>query len=254
LQGTFPIQDTDQITVSTTFRGATPESVEDGITLRVEEAIADIEGIKEIQSRSSEGLSSVVAEITESYDGREILDDIKVRVDALNTLPTDAENPIVSINVRNSPVIFVAVQGQVDTKTLRETATRFREGLLTKDEITDVSLQGVANYQMNIEVSPKTLDNFNLTLDQVGQAIRNGASDISAGNLDTVDGEILIRSDAQAYSSDEFAAIPVINNTQGDSITLGDIANIDDGFEEQATLTTFNGMPSIMLEVRKNPN
>ena len=248
---TFPIQDTDQITVSTTFRGATPESVEDGITLRVEEAIADIEGIKEIQSRSSEGLSSVVAEITESYDGREILDDIKVRVDALNTLPTDAENPIVSINVRNSPVIFVAVQGQVDTKTLRETATRFREGLLTKDEITDVSLQGVANYQMNIEVSPETLDNFNLTLDQVGQAIRNGASDISAGNLDTVDGEILIRSDAQAYSSDEFAAIPIINNTQGDSITLGDIANIDDGFEEQATLTTFNGMPSIMLEVRR---
>jgi len=248
---TFPIRESDVVTISTTFRGATPASVEEGITLRIEEAIADIEGIEEIQSRSSEGTSTVAAEIIESYDGREILDDIKVKVDALNTLPDDAENPIVSINVRNSPVIFVAVQGQVDTKTLRETATRFREGLLTKSEITDVSLQGVANYQMNIEVSPQTLDNFNLTLNQVGQAIRNGASDISAGNLDTIDGEILIRSDGQAYSSDEFAAIPIINNAQGDSITLGDIANIDDGFEEQATLTTFNGMPSIMLEVRR---
>ena len=108
---TFPIRESDKITVSTTFRGATPASVEDGITLRIEEAIADIEGIEEIQSRSSEGTSTVVAEVTESYDGREVLDDIKVRVDALNTLPVDAENPIVSINVRNSPVIFVAVQG-----------------------------------------------------------------------------------------------------------------------------------------------
>ena len=248
---TFPIRESDKITVSTTFRGATPASVEDGITLRIEEAIADIEGIEEIQSRSSEGTSTVVAEVTESYDGREILDDIKVRVDALNTLPVDAENPIVSINVRNSPVIFVAVQGHVDKKTLRETAANFREGLLTKDEITDVSLQGVANYQMNIEVSPQTLDQFNLTLSQIGQAIQSGASDISAGNIDTIDGEILIRSDGQAYTAEDFATIPIITNAQGDPVSLGQIAKIDDGFEEHATLTTFNGMPSIMLEVRR---
>lgn len=249
---TFPIRESDKVTVSTTFRGATPSTVEDGITLRIEEAIADLEGIEEIQSNSSEGTSTVVAEVIESYDGREILDDIKVRVDALNTLPEDAENPIVSINVRNSPVIFVAVQGSdVDPKTLRETAARFREGLLTKDEITDISLQGVPDYQMNIEVSPQTLDNYNLTLDQVGQAIRSGASDISAGNIDTIDGEILIRSDGQAYTAEEFASIPIINNAQGNSVTLGEIANIDDGFEEHSTLTTFNGEASIMLEVRR---
>ena len=176
---TFPIRESDKVTVTTSLRGGTPATVEQSITLRIEEAIADIEGIEEIQSRSSEGTSSVIAEVTESYDGREILDDIKVRVDALNTLPDDAENPVVSINVRNSPVIFVAVQGEVDTKTLRETASNFRQGLLTKDEITDVSLQGVPDYQINIEISPLTLDKFNLTLNQVGRAIREGASDIS---------------------------------------------------------------------------
>ena len=175
----------------------------------------------------------------------------RVRVDALNTLPSDAENPVVSINVRNSPVIFVAIQGNVDAKTLRETASHFRTGLLDKDEITDVNLQGVANYQINIEVAPQTLDQYNLTLNQIGQSIRNGASDISAGNIDTIDGEILIRSDGQAYYADEFAEIPIISNTQGKPITLGDIARIDDGFEEKAILTTFNDLPTIMLEVRR---
>ena len=82
---TFPIRESDKVTVTTSLRGGTPATVEQSITLRIEEAIADIEGIEEIQSRSSEGTSTVIAEVTESYDGREILDDIKVRVDALNT-------------------------------------------------------------------------------------------------------------------------------------------------------------------------
>ena len=248
---TFPIRESDKITISTSFRGATPQTAQDSITLRVEEAIADIEGITEIESRSSEGQSTVIAEILENYNSREILDDIKVRVDALNTLPSDAENPIVSINVRNSPVIFVAVQGDVKLKTLREVASKFHEGLLKKDEISDVDLQGVANFQMNIEIAPQVLDDYNLTLAQVGLAIRAGASDISAGNLDTSNGEILVRSDGQAYTAEEFAAIPIISNPLGTPITLGDIASIDDGFEEKDLLTTFDDKPTIMLEVRR---
>ena len=248
---TFPIRESDKITISTSFRGATPQTAQDSITLRVEDAIADIEGIKEIESRSSEGQSSVIAEILENYDSREILDDIKVRVDALNTLPEDAENPVVSINVRNSPVIFVAIKGFVNQKILRDVASQFREGLLNNSDITDINFQGVANYQMNIELSPERLDNYNLTLSQVGQAIRNGARDISAGNIDTLNGKILIRSDGQAYSRDEFAKIPIITNTEGKPVTLGDIANIDDGFEEKDLLTVFDGQPSVMLEVRR---
>lgn len=248
---TFPIRESDQITISTSFQGATPQTAQDSLTLRIEDSIADIEGIKEIQSRSSEGLSTVIAEILESYDSREILDDIKVRVDALNTLPTDAENPVVSINTRNTPVIFVAIQGFVSPKMLRDLATQFREGLLSDSDITDINLLGVANYQMNIAVSPETLDKYNLTLAQIGHAIRDGASDISAGNIDTLNGQILIRSDGQAYSANDFSDIPIIMTPVGKPITLGDIADIDDGFEEKDLLTTFNDKPTVMLEVRR---
>ena len=248
---TFPSSESDSVTITTAFRGATPKTVEEGITLRVEEAIADIEGIEELTSRSSEGVSTVVAEINESYDKRNILDDIKVRVDALNTLPADAEKSVVALNSRNYTVIYVAIQGNVSAKVLRDVAGQFREGLLSKDQISNVQLQGVADYQMNIEISPAVLDAYNLSLDQVGRAIRSGASDVSAGNVQTRNGDILVRSDGQAFTGEEFARIPIVTNVQGSPITLGQIATIDDGFEEKSLITTFNGQPAIMIEVRR---
>ncbi len=248
---TFPSFELDTVTVNTQFRGATPKTVEDGITLRIEEAIADVEGIEELTSRSSEGSSVVIAEVNDSYNKRDVLDDIKVRVDALNTLPTEAERPTVALNTRNRTVIWVAIQGEVETTVLRSVAGQFREGLLSHDQISTVELQGVAEYQMNIEVSPQTLDAYNLSLAQIGQAIRAGASDVSAGNIQTRNGDILVRSAGQAYTRDEFAAIPILSNSQGNPITLGDIAKIDDGFEEQSLITTFNGTPAIMVQVRR---
>jgi len=248
---TFPSFEFDTVTVSTSFRGATPKTVEDGITLRIEEAIADVEGIEELTSRSSEGSSTVIAEVNDAYDKRNVLDDIKVRVDALNTLPSEAEKPVVSLNARIRTVIWVAVQGEVNTKVLRQVAGQFREGLLSKSEISNVDLQGVAEHQMNIEVSPQTLDAYNISLQQIGQAIRSGSSDVSAGNVQTLNGDILVRSDGQAYTADEYAAIPILSNSQGKPITLGEIATIDDGFEEKSLITTFNGTPAIMVQVRR---
>jgi len=247
----FPSSEPDQVLISTTFRGATPSSTEDGVTLRIEESIADIEGIEEILSTSQEGLSSVTVEVADSYNTRDLLDDIKVRVDAINTLPADAENPVVSLASRSQQVIQVMVSGDVGVNTLRDIASNFREGLLTKDNITDVKLQGVANYEISVEVSPQTLDNYNLTLEQIGLAIRNGAADVSAGNVQTRDGDILVRSNGQAYSADEFARIPIISNALGDPIKLGEIATIVDGFEESSLIAKFDGKPVILVEVNR---
>jgi multidrug efflux pump subunit AcrB len=248
---TFPSTERSQVIISTSFRGSTPKTAEDGVTLRIEEAIADIEGIDEIVSRSSEGSSRVTVDVDESYNTRDVLDDIKVRVDALNTLPSQAEKPVISIRIDNPAVIYVAISGDVGAKTLRETATRFRQGLLTNDNVSNIEIQGVADYEMTVEVSPATLDNYNISLADLGRAIRNGSADVSAGNVQTRDGDILIRSNGQAYSADAFARIPVIANSQGAPTTLGDIATIKDGFEESQLTTTFNGQPSVMLKVRR---
>ena len=247
----FPTYDPEIVEISTVFRGATPISTEDGITLRIEEAIADLEGIEEISSTSQEGLSTVSVEVANSYDTRDLLDDIKVRVDSLNTLPTQAENPIVAVASRAQPVLYVVISGEVSDLVLRDTAEKFREGLLNKDDITNVELEGVANREISIEISPQTLDNYNLTLEQVGQAIQNGASDISVGNVQTRNGDILVRSDGQAYTAAQFARIPIISNSIGKSIKLGEIATIEDGFEESSLITKFDGKKAVLLVVSR---
>jgi len=245
----FPNNEPNRITINTEFRGATAKSAEDGITVRIEESIADIKGIDEISSRSSEGRSSITVDLLDDYDRRAALDDIKVRVDALNTLPQAAERPIVSLVEYKRPVISVAVSGELPAKELRKVAETFREDLLNTTDATNIEIQGVADYQINIEVAPETLERYNLSLRGIGQAIQAGASDVSAGNVQTRDGDILIRSDGQAYSVEEFSRIPVIRNTEGNAITLGDLATIDDGFEESRLNTQFNGQPAVMLEV-----
>jgi len=244
----FPSFEVESVGITTVFRGATPQSVEDGVSNRIEEAIFDIEGIEQITSRSTEGVSTVIAEVSKGYNRREILNDVKLRVDALNTLPLNTEKPIVSLIERNDAVITVAVLGDVDERTLRITAEQVRTDLLDKSAITLVNLIGVTDHEISIEITPKTLDNYNLTLAMISQAVQFGSADISAGNVQTRDGDILIRADGQAYSRQEFANIPVISQPGADPVLLGDIATIEDGFEELPLITRFNDKPAILME------
>ena len=159
----FPSFEIDAVSVSTVLRGATPQSIEDTVTNRIEEAINNIEGIKEISSTSSEGLSSIIVQIDSGYQKRQLLNEIKLRVVALNTLPSDVENPIVSLISDNRGVLQVAVLGNVDYKTLRNTAESVREDLLATPEITLVNLLGAPDYEVSVEIHPEVLDPVSYT-------------------------------------------------------------------------------------------
>lgn len=247
----FPSFDIESVTIQTVYRGATPHSVENGITKRIEESIYTIEGIKEINSRSSESVSTVIAQVDDGYDKREILNDVKLRVDALSTLPNAAEKPIVSLSAFNPGVMQVAILGEADPKALRKAADRVQKDLLAKPNITLVELIGVTDYEISVELKPNTLDDFQLSLEQVASAIRRSSIDISAGNVKTRDGDVLVRADGQAYSREDFARIPIITKLGADPVLLGDIASINDGFESQPLITRFNGKPAIMLDVSR---
>ncbi|NND83271.1 MAG: efflux RND transporter permease subunit [Gammaproteobacteria bacterium] len=248
----FPSFDIQSVSVTTVYRGATPSSVEQAITTRVEQAIFDLEGVKQVNARSAESVSTVIAEIDDGYDKRLVLNDIKLRIDALNTLPLDAEKPVVALSSFNPGVIQVAVRGDVDYKTLRATADRVREDLLSNPNITLVNLMGTMPYEISVEIEPATLDRYGLTLSQVARAISAGSVDVSAGNVKTIGGEILLRADGQAYDAAEFARIPVVTKLGADPVRLGDIASVEDGFEEQPLITRFNSQPAVMMDVLRS--
>lgn len=245
----FPSFEAQRVSVTTTLRGATPRSVEDAVTTRIEQAIFDLEGVIELSSSSSEGASRVTAKIDESYDTRELLNEIKLRVDALNSLPSEAEKPIVSLSEINPAVLQLVVIGDTDPKLLRKVAERVREDLLRLPTITLVQIRGVTNYEMSIEVQPTTLERYGLSLSDVANAIQFGSRDLSAGNIKSRGGDLLVRTTGQAYTQSEFANIPVVTRTGADPILLGDIATINDGFEQLPIETRIDGTQAIRMNI-----
>jgi multidrug efflux pump subunit AcrB len=247
----FPSSDPDTVSVSVPLRGATPEDVELGVAVRIEEAIQDLEGIDEIRSTSVEGSTRVRIEIDSSYDARVLLDDIKSRVDAINTFPADTEKPIISLSVRSFAVISVVVAGDYSEDEIRIYAERVRDDLLRIKGITQVSLGSVRRYEIAIEASADRLREFGVTLEDLSRAIRLSSVDLSAGNVRTEGGDVLIRSKGQAYRRVDFETIVVKTNSDGGIVRVSDIAQVLDGFEEESLRTRFNGKHAAFVNVSR---
>ncbi len=251
---TFPQADPDTVSVRVSLRGATPEDIELGVAVRIEEAVQDLEGVKEITSSSSEGNTRVLIEVADGYEPQEILGDIKSRVDAINTFPAEAEKPVISLAQRRYSVIEVTLAGDLASDELRQLGDRVRDELLRIDGISFVNLGYSRNYEISIEVSQDQLRNLKLSLAEISRKIRESSLDLSAGNVRTRGGDVLIRSKGQAYHRDEFASIVVKTNPDGSIIRLGDVAVINDAFEEDAMSTRLNGKNGMILRVLRVGN
>ncbi|MEZ5473363.1 MAG: efflux RND transporter permease subunit [Marinicella sp.] len=245
----FPSIELDVVNISTSLPGSTPTETEQGITIRVEESISDLEGIETISSRSSEGRSQVTVELSTGYDAQVLLNEIKNRVDAINTLPVDAEKPLVSKSTRRREVISVVVFGDVSEQELRLVSEHVRDDIISIDGITQVFLENVRPFEIAIEVNQDTLREYGITIDQISAAINSNSLDLSAGNIKTSGGDVLIRTQGQAYQQEQFENLIIRNRADGSLLRLVDIATISDGFEEQAILNRFNGQRAMEIEV-----
>ena len=245
----FPTVDPEQITVSITLRGATPEDAEQSVAILVEEAVQDLEGIDEIISTSTEGSARVSIDIDSDYDPRELLADIKSRVDAINNLPVEAEKPVISLATRRRGVISVAIAGPYSEKEIRIMAEQVRDDLLRLPGITQVELDSVRDYEISIEVSEERLRQYGISLKQVADTIAKSAQDISAGNIKSEGGDILIRSKGKAYDQEQFDSIVVLTRPDGSKVLVRDIAKVVDGFEETELRSRFNGQRAAFVDV-----
>lgn len=245
----FPSVESEVVSVNISLRGATPEDVEKGVTIRVEEAVQDLEGIERIVSSSSENSSSVRIEVESDYDPREMLADVKSRVDAINTFPADAEKPVIALEQRIREVIAVSVTSPYSEKETLEFAEVVRDELLRIPGITQLDLSGVRNYEISLMLSQDKLRQYGLTIAEVSKMVDSFSTDVSAGNLRTSGGDILLRSKGQAYYKDEFADIPIKTQEDGTIIRLRDVATINDGFEETPIRTRFNGQQAAFIDV-----
>ena len=245
----FPSFDQDLIRVNVPYPGASPEEVEQGILLAIEERVRSVDGVEDITSTANEGSARVDIEIDESFDKQRILQDIKQEIDRIRTLPKDAEDPEVEIVRWRRQVMALQLYGDVSDTVLRATAEQTREALLLDPNIGQVDLAGVRDIEVHIEVSEHILRQYKLQLSDISSRIASEVVEIPGGSVETQGGEILVRVRQRSDWAREFAHIPIIQNEQGVLIRLGDIASVTDGFEDSNRYAYFNGVPAIGMEI-----
>ena len=245
----FPEFSADVVTVSVVYRGAAPEEVEEGVCVRIEEAVQSIEGIERIRSTASENRGSVNIELMPGTDARRVLEDVKSAVDAIDTFPDETEQPLIQEVVMRRQVVNVAVSGDADEATLKYLGEQVRDEITAIPGITQAELSGARPYEVSIEVSEGALRRFNLTFDEVVRAVRRSSLDLPGGAIKTDGGEILLRTKGQAYRGTAFENIVLRTRPDGAALTVGDVATVVDGFADADISGRFDLEPGVMVQV-----
>ena len=248
-QEVFPEFNLDMISVTMVYRGAAPEEVEEGVNVRIEEAVQGIDGIKRITSTAAEGVGTVLIELQIDADARKVLDDVKSAIDAIETFPEESEKPVIRELTNRRQVVDVAVFGDIDRLELKRLAERVRDELAALPEITQVELADAPPYEISIEVSETDLRRYGLTFDFVANAVRRSSLDLPGGSVKTAAGEILLRTKGQAYTREQFEQLVLLTRPDGTHLQLGEVADVVDGFAETDQMSRFDGRPAMVVKV-----
>ncbi|NKF51422.1 efflux RND transporter permease subunit [Shewanella sp. WXL01] len=245
----FPTFELNLINIQVAYPGAAPQEIEEGINIKIEESIQDVTGIKKVTSVASDGSGTVTIEVEDDYDVQKVLDEAKLRVDAISTFPDNIEKPnLYQIKPENN-VIWISVYGDMTQHEMKETAKQIRDEITSLPAVTRAKVAGVRDYEISIEVSEDKLREYSLTFDQVAQAVQRSSIDLPGGSIRAEDGDILLRTKGQAYTGEDFARIVVSSRADGSRVMLPQVADIKDGFEERIGYTRFNGKPAAIIEV-----
>jgi len=245
----FPEFELDIVTISVPYPGASPEEVEQGIILAIEEKIKGIDGVKQVTATAKENSAQIVAELVEKTNKTKTYQDIQQGIDSITTFPEDAEKPIVSMSSRKRRVLSLSIYGGEDPLVLREFAEQARDRLLQSEGISQVELTGVKTHEVEITLHQEALKRYGLSPQNVSDILAKESVELSGGNIKTAAGELLLRVKTRRTSAAQFATLPILTSANGQSITLGEIATLKDTFYDDNTAFSYNKQPAIEIEI-----
>jgi multidrug efflux pump subunit AcrB len=246
---TFPGITRDAITVSVPYLGAAPQEVEEGVLLKVEEAIEGIEGLGEIQSVATEGMGRVTVEVLEGFEMGDVMDEVKLAVDSIQSFPGETERPTISKFTFSRGAINLQVYGNLEESAMKELTDRIADEVMALPEVTSAQVMGTRPFEVSVEIDEVTLREYGLTLSQVSQAIRAWSVDIPGGSIRSDSGDIRLRAKGQAYTGEEFENIILMTRPDGTRLRLGDVATVRDAFAEVESYSFFDGQRSFGINV-----
>ncbi|MCA9744526.1 efflux RND transporter permease subunit, partial [candidate division KSB1 bacterium] len=247
----FPETEPSLLFVRVPFIGASPEEVEEGVIIKIEEALEGLEGIERITSEARENIGTVNVEILDGADINTVLADVKNAVDRISSFPVGIEKPVISAQPRISQAVQVVVFGETDLYNLKYISESIRDELLASDEISQVTVVGVPSLEISIEVAEADLRRYELTFDEIAAKVRSANVNISGGKFDTNDEEILIRAYGRDYYANELRDLVVRGSEAGTVLYLKDVAEIEERWQDVPDKSYYNDKPAVILDVDK---
>ena len=253
----FPELDPRRIIVSVSYPGASPEEMEEGVTIKIEQALRGIDGVEKLNSTSSENFANITIEGFENADMDEVYKDVENGVNSINSFPQGAEKPIVrrlKSNPMSERVSILALSGECDMLTLKNEADKIENDLFSSGLISNIELRGFPELELVVNVRENDLLKYNLLIDEISLAIQKNNQDLTGGILKGNKEELIIRSRERTTDPKELEQIVLRTTPSGQKITIGDVADVTLGFSENSMESFKQNHPAITIEVKKTPD
>jgi len=240
----------NMVRISVPYLGAAPQEVEQGVIIKIEEAIQDVKGIKRVNSTANEGMGTVVVELNNDIDLDDAVNEIKIQVDSIATFPGETEKPVIAKVEFTQGVIWLSVFGDMGQRSRQTITQDIRDEIMALGPVNKAMIMGSRPYEISVEISDEKLRSYGLTMTEIADKIRQFSIDLPGGEIKTDAGDIRLRTIGQAYSEIEFASLVLRTNPDGTRLLLGDVADIKDGFVESDGYARFNGKRSSIIQVQ----
>lgn len=252
----FPEQDPNKLNISIFYNGASPVEMEEGVTIKVEQALRGVQGVDEITSTSSENFSKISIVAFKDADIDEVFRDVENAVNGINSLPVGVEKPTIvkQRNFMNSRASIISLSGDVGVTLLKETAEQIEDDLLNTKAISQLLTEGYPESEFSIEVKEIQLLRYNLTFDDVVNAIKRNNKDVSAGSVKTKDEEYLIRAKSKQNTVFGIEDIALRSTVEGEKVTIGDVADVKYQFADSPIESYIDGERNVTLILMKLEN
>lgn len=251
----FPLQDSKFIRISVAYPGASPEEMEEGVVLKIENNLKGLLGVDRFTSSSSENTASITVEAEQGYDVDVLLADVKNAVDKVPSFPTEMEPPVVAKQETLTEAISMVITGEgVDLRILKEMARQVETEVRNLDGISQVEISGFPTEEISIDLNEATLRSYGLSFTEVANAVAQSNILVTGGSVKTQEEEYLIRVRNRSYYAPELENIVIRMDEQGREIQLKDIALVRDTWSETPERGYFNGMPAVTIQVSTTNN
>ncbi len=246
-----PEIDLRTVSVTVPFPGASPREVEEDVNRRIEESVIGLPGVERVIGTATQGRGHIDIELSAFADAANVLNDVQNAVDSIeNFPPLTADQPEVKLKSLVLEVMTLAVSSATaDENTIRTAAENLRSDLLQLPSVSQVQLKGTRNREISIELSEEELRRHNLSFGQIANIVQRTSLNLTFGELRTEAGGFVLHTMSKRRVGEEFADIPLLTQVDGTIVTLGDVAEIRDGFVDKPVVARVNGQPTVLVRI-----